>query len=321
MPATREQLEDRWETSEGQQLAREVCHLLARGVSGPSRPREVTRAELQWLTASLPFREEVAPSLDLRGLHLSQERVNLYQALDLSGAHLDYVYEIGGIVATRMIGTIFDGCYSTNADFFADFTSASFVGAKLQGVHFLRSTLVQTNFRQAKLALAEFRELDCRRASFVEADLRFSELNRADLRGADFSGANLTEANLAKANLIGIQFNEKTQLRGTDLYDALLDEPFRAFAEQAGGLLRDDQDPSFKELEWEKLLAAIKVLKQDNEQGRLDAAISCLEELSRQDEHDLKHVWIEAEKILSPELMQEVLERYAEVGRALAYYL
>src|SRR5579875_3583593 len=103
MPAIREQLEERWETAEGQRIAREVRRLLATGMPGATGPREVTAAELQQLVVSLPFNEEIAPRLDLRGLHLDQESIDLYQASDLSGAHLEYAYEIGAIMATRMV--------------------------------------------------------------------------------------------------------------------------------------------------------------------------------------------------------------------------
>lgn len=322
MPATREQLEKRWETSEGLFMAQEVCRLLARGVPGSSEPRLVTEAELQQLISSLPFREEVAPRLDLRGLHLDQESVDLYQASDLSGARLEYAGEIGAISATRMVGTIFDGCRATNSHFSADFTSASFVGAHLQGVRFFGSSLVRATFRQAKLALASLREINCQQASFDEADLRFVDAWHADLRGANLAGADLTEANLADTDLSSIQFNEQTRVQGADLYGARLDEPFRAFAEQAGGLLRKDQVRLFKEREKVILAAIIRVLKEDNESGHLDAAIACLEELAQHFAPDPEYSWsMKAEEALSPELMQEVMERYAQVSRALAYYL
>lgn len=86
-----------------------------------------------------------------------------------------------------------------------------------------------------KLSQMHLASPNCRQALFVEADLRFADLYQADLRGADFSGANLTEAKLAGADLSAIRFNEKTQFHGAKLSGAHLDDPFRAFAEQAGG--------------------------------------------------------------------------------------
>jgi uncharacterized protein YjbI with pentapeptide repeats len=318
MPAIREQLEERWETAEGQRIAREVRRLLATGMPGATGPREVTAAELQQLVVSLPFNEEIAPRLDLRGLHLDQESIDLYQASDLSGAHLEYAYEIGAIMATRMVGTVFDACRSTNAIFSADFTSASFVAASLQGVRFWDSILVEADFRQAKLALAEFRDRDCRRASFVEADLRFADLVQADLRGSDFSGANLTEANLS-----GVKFDEQTRLQGANLRGATLDEQFRAFAQQAGAVLSPETpDPSFYERELAELAAVIRLLREDNEHGHLDVAIVCLTEQLQRFAHDPTYPWSqEMHKALSPDMEQKVLEYYGEVGRALAYYL
>lgn len=349
MPATREQLEARWETPEGRQVAEKICTLLETGVplkggqaqehrtsldvrmraQWPGFPleteqdtrRAVTIEELQQMITFLPFREEVAPALDLRGLHLKQKSVKLLQDLDLSGAHLEYL-EIGSVGASRMVETILDHCRSVNALFIADFTSASFVQTRLPGVKFLEATLAGANFTQAKLALAEFRERDCRNASFREADLRFVDARHADLRGANLAGADLTEANLAGADLTGIQFNEQTRVQGTNLYRARLDEPFRTFAEQSGGLLEEDQEPSFKEQERAELGAVIRLLKEENEDGRLDMAIACLEELAQHFAPDPEHSWsMKAEKALSPELMQEVMERYAQVSRALAFYL
>lgn len=349
MPATREQLEARWETPEGRIIAERVCALLESGLPQEDRSRQelsdrpgsrksaqwpgfpvetadalrrpVTMEELQALIAPLPFQEEVAPALDLRGLHLEQGALSLLQDLDLSGAHLEYT-EISSIGASRMVSTIFNHCRSINGMFIADFTEASFVQATLQGVKFLEAILGGANFRQAKLALASLREMDCQHASFVEADLRFIEAWHANLRGANLEGADLTEANLAAADLSGIQFNEQTRVQGANLHDALLDEPFRRFAEQHGGLLREDQELSFTEQERAELAAIIRLLKEDNEQGRLDPAITCLEEQAQRFARDSGYPWAEeAQKALTPELMQEVMERYAQVSRALAYYL
>lgn len=347
MPATREQLEARWETSEGQAIAERICVLLATGVpnsesrrsaqreesranlpwpafpdeAGGAARRAVTKEELQALLAPLPLQEEVAPALDLRGLHSKQEAVSLLQDLDLSGAHLEYM-EIGSIGASRMVGTILDSCQAINASFIADFTTASFVQANLQGARFVESCLMGVNFQQAKLALARLRERDCRQSSFAEADLRFANLYRADLRGVDLSGANLTEANLAGANLSGIQFNERTRVQGANLSSAVLDEPFRVFAEQRGGLLREDQDPSFTELDRAKLAATIRLLKEENKGGYLDAAIACLEKQAQRFAGDPAYDWsMEVQEELSPEMMQEVMERYTQVNRGLAYFL
>lgn len=349
MLATREQLEARWETPAGRAMAEKVCTLLETGVQQeggqaqkhtdrsdpratalwPSFPintadiarQAVTANELQDAISSLPFQEEVAPVLDLRGLHRDQGAVKLLKDLDLSGAHLDYM-EIDMVGASRMVGTIFDHCRSINALFIADFTSASFVQALLPGVKFLEATLVDANFRQAKLALAELRECNCQNVLFIEADLRFVDAWHADLQKANLTGADLTEANLAKANLSGIQFNEQTRLQGTNLYGAILDDPFRAFAEQAGAILREDQDPSFTEHERAKLAAIITILQRDNDDGRLDPAIACLIEQARHFANDPSYPWsMEMHQQLSPEMEQEVIERYGEVGRTLAYYL
>lgn len=165
--------------------------------------------------------------------------------------------------------------------------------------------------------MAELRERDCHHASLTEADPRFIHAVQAD-----FSGADLTEAKLAKAILSGIQFNEKTQLQGANLHNTILDALFRAFAEQAGALLHEDQDPSFVERERATLAAIITLLQRDNEDGRLGPAITCLREQAQHIANDPTYPWsMEMHSILSPEMEQEVIERYGEVGKTLAYYL
>jgi hypothetical protein len=69
MAATREQLEARWETEAGKQLARTLYPLLDVGAT--------TMNELRKMVSHLPFIEEVAPQLDLRALHLPVEDILL----------------------------------------------------------------------------------------------------------------------------------------------------------------------------------------------------------------------------------------------------
>lgn len=344
MSATREQLESRWETPEGRRIARAICTLLEEGVPGtegqypvrgqdtgmsaewPRFPinvmdnarRPATVEELQRIVVSLPFQEEVAPALDLRGLHLEHRSISFLLDIDLSLAHLEYVNEIGSVGAARMVGTVFNQCRAINALFIADFTSASFVQATLQGVRFIKAILVSANFSRAKLALAHFREADCINASFHEADMRFTDCTKADFRGANLAGADLTEA-----NLYAIKFDEKTRLQGANLCDATLDEAFRTFAEQSGALLSQETEvSSFVALTQAQLAATIEHLKRDNTAGHFDAAVDCLIKQSQKLARDPEYPWSEEmHKILSPAMEQEVIERYAEVQKTLAYYL
>ena len=110
--ATREQLEARWVTEEGKQIAREVNQALFRGTN---------MDELRQLTTTLPYVEEVAPALDLRGLPAEERNIEFFRT-DFSGAHLEYVYDIGLVDGCQMVGTVLDGCYSVNAIFYEDFT-------------------------------------------------------------------------------------------------------------------------------------------------------------------------------------------------------
>ncbi|HEU5383793.1 MAG TPA: hypothetical protein VFV38_50990 [Ktedonobacteraceae bacterium] len=70
------------------------------------------------------------------------------------------------------------------------------------------------------------------------------------------------------------------------------------------------------------MAATIRLLKEDNEQGRLDSVITCLEGQAQHFALDPDYSWsVEAQKVLSPDMMQEVIERYAQVSRGLAYYI
>ena len=77
--STREQLEARWLTTGGKQVARELSQVLSKRTSMDI---------LRQLTVILPYVEEVTPALDLRGLRIEGQDVEFVWS-DFSGARLD----------------------------------------------------------------------------------------------------------------------------------------------------------------------------------------------------------------------------------------
>lgn len=131
MLATREQLIARWETTEGLSLAEEVRQALTptrkpgKPVATPSGGVVALAADLRQRLARLPFADEVAPQLDLRGLHDSNHDLDLIH-VDLTGARLDYVYEISIISECKLDAVVLDGCRAINGSFSGDFSQVSF---------------------------------------------------------------------------------------------------------------------------------------------------------------------------------------------------
>lgn len=320
MPATREQLEARWETSEGQQLARAIRQAL-------NRP-ETTGEMLQSLIASLLFTDEVAPSLDLRGLHLPAEDVERNELLfihahDLSGVRLNYARDVVNIVQAQMIGAVLDEMYCINGIFESDFTNVSFDRATLQGVRFGSSNLTGAHFEQARLGKADFSRTVCQGTHFVEADMRFTLCAYTDFRGADFAGANLTEASLG-----GITFDEQTRVQGTILYGASMDDDFRAFALQRGALLRDT-DYRMPAYDLACLNALIALMQEPlyNEDGHLDVVLPYVVAHRDTLAQDPTYSWEDPladdlRTIVPQSVIDEVFDYlYPEAMRLLAYYL
>jgi uncharacterized protein YjbI with pentapeptide repeats len=323
MAATREQLEARWEADEGKRLARTLYPLLDVGAT--------TMNELKQMVNQLPFIEEVAPQLDLRGLHLLAEEILMdefivIKHMDLSGARFDYLRHVGNIVSCRMHGTVFDEMSCINGIFGSDFSHASFVKATLQGVRFWRGQVSGANFHQARLGLADFSEIACDGASFVEADMRFSDLDKADVRGTDFRGANLNGSGLR-----GILFDEQTRVQGANLRDASMDEDFRTFAQRGGAIINtsENQTPDY-DLACVDALIAVMQEEEYNEDGHLDPVLPYVlaqrEKLAHSEERP-SYPWRdelgdELEKAFSEDLLNEVFDVLAPEGmRLLAYYL
>ncbi len=316
MPATREQLTTRWETEEGKQLASEVQQAL-----NPARDRRLTSEirvpltnELRQRLVMLPFADEVAHRIDLRGVHTSRDDLFLIQ-VDLAGTHLEYA-ELALIRDSKLDEAILDSCRAINSRMYGDLSRVSLVDAVLNGVQFLQVNLSGAQLQGAHLVKAELREAICTGASFLAADLRFSDCRRVDFRGAD-----LREIDLTQASLEEVQFDEHTRLRGANLQGANMHAEFRAFAQQAGALLGDAHKArSFVELD-----VTIKML-QESENSRILAAIPIIvavrAELARDPQRDWPDTIAEAlSQAGYADLEDEVFETWGDSSKAMGYYI
>lgn len=316
MAATREQLIARWETAEGRDLAEEVQLAV-----NPTRTRNLTSDirmpfpdNLRQRLAGLPFVDEVAPRLDLRGVHTAQNDLFLIQ-IDLAGAHLEYA-RLGLIKNVRLDGAILDDCVAINSAFSGNLSQVSLAGATLNGVKFRKIDLTRSQLQGARLVKTELREAVCSEASFLGADLRFSDCLRADFRGAD-----LREVDFTEASLKDIRFNEQTRLRGAKLQGAKMRDDFRAFAQQAGAQLGEFQNAqNFAELD-----VTIKML-QGSENPRMLAALPILRsvraDLARTPEQDWSDAVSEALANAGySDLVEEVFDAWGDSGKAMGYYI
>jgi uncharacterized protein YjbI with pentapeptide repeats len=293
----------RWLTEDGKQRAKKIQRILASGEHLDRLPH---------LLSSLPYVDEVTPQLDLRGLRLAEQTID-FQAVDLSHAHLEFVHHIGGLWDCQMVGTCFDGCYAINAIFEKDFTSASFVGATLNGSRFTESKLTQANFTDARLITARLNEADCQAALFKSADMRFAYCARADFRAADLRDANLTEAVLGR-----IQFDEQTLLQGANLTGARMSEDFKAFALRSGAIVRESQG----EYALVELDTTVTILRRRNTDHHLDEVLAQLTRMREKLMNTHNYAWIDAlSEVVSSELLQEVIEAEERAIKTMGYYV
>lgn len=291
--ATKQQLKKRWQTEEGQKRAQAVMEAVKRGA---------TSEELRLIVDSLPFAEEVAPHLDLRGLQFN-ERLSL-RNLDLSGSYLDYTTLTRNLLDCRMVETVFNGADMTNLLLQQDFTRASFIGTNLKGSRFLQANLTGANFTRAKLQSGSLREAICTGANFTKANLRFSMCVNADFRGA-----NLTQADLTEATLGDIRFDAHTLLRGANLTGAAMNDEFQAFAEQAGAIIQESQGT----LELAAFDAALAIMKEHNTDGHLDAVLTLIRAEREKMVGRPDYSWFTLlKREFPPEIMQEVEEALSE---------
>jgi uncharacterized protein YjbI with pentapeptide repeats len=292
--ATKQQLRSRWKTPEGEQRATAIMAALAQRTSS-ERLREFVQG--------LPFVEEVAPALDLRGMRF-KELLTL-RDVDLSGARLDLSILGGHLANCRMVGTVFDGCEAVNLTLQGDFSHASFAGANLKGVRFTGSILAGANFTKAKLQSANLQNADCTNAIFADADMRFTTCAYADFNGADFSRASLNGSSLG-----GVRFDERTRFAGTDLTGAVMDPGLERFARQAAIMQASQGGYELAEFD-----AALAVLKEANSDGHLTQVLRRMEELRPRLQREPGFDWgTQLAGELTAELIAEVAAAVQEGG-------
>ncbi|HEY1349878.1 MAG TPA: pentapeptide repeat-containing protein [Ktedonobacteraceae bacterium] len=319
MLANREALIARWETDEGKILAREALQVLrspAGARPGPIRPLDT--AFLQRLQ-TLPFVEEIAPQIDLRGLHLEGKLLGLEER-DLAGVRLDYAFPLHFISNCRVNGAIFDYTFSVYGSFLrADLQGISLVGASLRGGSFTRADLREANLQGTRLALADLAQANCTRANFSGADMRFSDMHDANVCGADLREADFTESNLGD-----VIFDTRTLVQGANFKGTLVSDDFRAFAQQAGALLNEGQTYSARELA--RFDAALTHVRRNNLDGHLDRAIVLMQAEREKFALDPDYPYYEgiddafARVGLTP-LINEVMELWEDASKALAHFL
>ncbi len=293
--ATKQQLRKRWETEEGQRCVNALMEAVR---------QKAPIDQFCEIVKNLPFKDEVAPNLDLRGLRFKE--LLFLRDLDLSEARLDYAVFGGSLVECTMVGTVFDGAEAVNLLLQHNFTRASFINANLKGANFLSSLLNSANFTGAKLQSASFKEAICAGATFTNANLRFALCANTDFRGANLSGADLTEASLG-----GVRFDTHTQLEGTNLTGAAMDRDLRDFAKRTGAIVQERLGAH----ELEEFDATTAVLKERNTDGRFTTVLKRMATLREILLHEPMYDWgTHLANEIPPEIMQEVEDAVRDAG-------
>lgn len=320
MPATREQLIARWETPDGQQLAELACEVLYPSQSNPSLGliKPLDPALVQRLR-SLPFAEEVAEQVDLRGLHLEGKALH-FKDTDLSNVRLDYAFPIDIINNCRVAGAVFDRAFSVYGTFpRQDLSGISLADASFNGGMFYLANLSGANLQGAHLALTNLSYVNGSQAIFIGADLRFS-----DVHHVDFSGADLREADFTEANVGDVTFDAQTRVQGANFRGASLSDDFRTFARQRGAQLDDTITNSAKELV--QLDATLQELQRNNTDGHLDEVIALVKAERDKFERDPDYPYYQGmeeafARAGSPQWIDEVMETWMNTGKRLAHFL
>jgi uncharacterized protein YjbI with pentapeptide repeats len=282
--ATKQQLIARWETPEGQQIVEDLYRTFTTGV---------TIEQLHAIVSALPYVDEVAPHLDLRGFHLGK---NIFvHNLDLPGVRLDYSSLGGNLSDGNWSGAVFDGANVTRLSFELDLTGASFVKANARKTWFMKSLLNKANFSEAKLIGAHLDDVPCNSANFSGADMR-----EAMCAGCDFRGANLSHANLSSAVFGGVLFDDSTQIQGANFTGTSLSKDFRAFVTEHGEQPkpRDDSDA-----EQATIAATVDLVQEQVQAGNLErrlgeAVLAALATVQQRLNNDPHYDWESCVEIL-----------------------
>jgi uncharacterized protein YjbI with pentapeptide repeats len=198
-------------------------------------PEAAARDMMKSLIDGMPFVDEVAPALDLRGLKF--EPLVWLRCIVLDGARFEHS-ELPAMAASSARRCAFDQCTAKGVRLGGNFAECSFREARLRECDFCGSVLEAADFGGAQLTNCRFVESDCRRANFSGAKMRFVEMPMADLCGANLSGADLTDAVLGK-----VRFDDSTRMAGAVLTGASVSPDFLAYSLEAGAV-RQESVPS-----------------------------------------------------------------------------
>ncbi|HEU5228727.1 MAG TPA: pentapeptide repeat-containing protein [Ktedonobacteraceae bacterium] len=249
--ATRQQLKARWETPEGQQKVQALYQTFG---------TNTTSEQLHAIVASLPYVDEVAPDLDLRGLQINK---NIFvRHLNLPGVRLNYSSLRGIISDGTWAHAVFDDANVSQLSFHVDLTEASFVNANARKARFAQSILSRANFSGAKLIGAQLDDALCNEANFSGADLREAVCTKSDFRGANLSGANLSNATLGS-----ILFDLSTKTAGANFAGAAMSKDFRAFVSEHGETPKPADDT---EAELATIKATIAFVQEQVNSGNIE---------------------------------------------------
>ena len=198
------------------------------------------------------------PGIDLSGANLEKAD---FSSTDLTGANLSKATLVGAdftgatmnrvvAIKARLREAYLGGAQLSDAELSgadlseADLSSAHLSRARLAGARLREVSARHAYFDGADLSEAKLAGADLREAELVGANLREADLSRATLDGATLEDANLTGArltgaslkgarlfgaklsgaDLSAADLTGAQIDEDTDLSGTDMTDAVVDD-------------------------------------------------------------------------------------------------
>jgi uncharacterized protein YjbI with pentapeptide repeats len=292
--ATKRELVERWREPGGRERAERLFDAME---------RQAPSGELAEILSGLPHAEEVAPSMDMRGLEFRY--VMTLSGLDLSGARLDRAKLIGNIRDCLLVGAVLDDFNGRNARMTGnDFTRASFKRARLNGCWFDGSVLREADLTRAQLEQASLRGCNCTGARFVEARVRFTTLIDTVLAGADLSGADFTESSLT-----GARFDGGIRVEGARFAGARLDEDFLHFAAAHGARVGAERHGFALAL----LDASAAILRRRNRDGRLDPVLTRIAQLRDNVVKDPDFDWIGVvEDEFPDDVVREVMEVVGE---------
>jgi uncharacterized protein YjbI with pentapeptide repeats len=296
-------LRSRWKTTSGKIAARAVENALRHGSDID---------ELHGYTAGMPYIDEVAPNLDLRGIELPN--LVAVRASDLSGVRFDAAqmnWNFGGCTLRK---AVFDRANGHNVDFGGcDLSGGSLVGARLPGAIFYGARLIDSDLSGIRMHSGQLKGADCRGAKFVGADLRMVWAADADIRGADFREANLVGASLGR-----VKWNETTRFEGAQMSWEGTPTGISTQAIAQGAKLTSEK------AEWQLGLvdATRKVLEERNRSGKLTRIVRRMETLRLDVERDPQTLWAnKLQKELSEKEWREFQEAVQTAASNMGVFL